>query len=102
MSALSRVAVDNHKHIGERGDTAAPVCRIIPGNTIAIYRMADHGADVMYGNMNRATRSAQELRLVLNLVRPRYFVPIHGEYRRWINTRGWPSTCAIRAWKRRS
>ena len=91
MSALSRVAVDNHKHISaERGDTVVLSSRIIPGNEKPIYRMVDHlarrGADVMYGNMNPPLHvsghgSVEELRLVLNLVRPRYFVPIHGEYR---------------------
>ena len=91
MSALSRVAVDNHKHISaERGDTVVLSSRIIPGNEKPIYRMVDHlarrGADVMYGTMNPPLHvsghaSAEELRLVLNLVRPRYFVPIHGEYR---------------------
>ena len=91
MSALSRVAVDNHKHISaERGDTVVLSSRIIPGNEKLIYRMVDHlarrGADVMYGSMNPPLHvsghaSVEELRLVLNLVRPRYFVPIHGEYR---------------------
>jgi len=91
MSALSRVAVDNHKHISvERGDTVALSSRIIPGNEKPIYRMVDHlarrGADVLYGAMSPPLHvsghgSIEELRLVLNLVRPRYFVPIHGEYR---------------------
>ncbi len=91
MSALSRVAVDNHKHISvERGDTVVLSSRIIPGNEKPIYRMVDHlarrGADLMYGSMNPPLHvsghaSIEELRLVLNLVRPRYFVPIHGEYR---------------------
>jgi ribonuclease J len=91
MSALSRVAVDNHKHISvERGDTVALSSRIIPGNEKAIFRMIDHlsrrGADVLYGSMNPPLHvsghaSAEEMKLVLNLVRPRYFMPIHGEYR---------------------
>jgi ribonuclease J len=91
MSALSRVAVDNHKHISvERGDTVALSSRIIPGNEKSIFRMIDHlerrGADVLYGSMNPPLHvsghaSIEELKLVLNLVRPRYFVPIHGEYR---------------------
>jgi ribonuclease J len=64
--------------------------RIIPGNEKAIFRMIDHmsrrGTDVMYGTMNPPLHvsghgSVEELRLVLNLVRPRYFMPIHGEYR---------------------
>ncbi len=91
MSAMSRVAVDNHKSLSiEPGDTVAVSARIIPGNEKAIYRMMNHlarrGADVIYGTMNPPIHvsghgSSEELRLVLNLVRPKYFVPIHGEYR---------------------
>ena len=91
MSALSRVAVDNHKHISvSPGDMVVLSSRIIPGNEKTIFRMIDHlskrGADVLYGSMNPPLHvsghgSMEELRLVLNLVRPRYFVPIHGEYR---------------------
>jgi ribonuclease J len=91
MSALSRVAVDNHKHVSvEKGDTVVLSSRIIPGNEKAIFRMIDHmarrGADVLYGSMNPPLHvsghaSVEEMRLVLNLVRPRYFMPIHGEFR---------------------
>src|ERR1022692_519920 len=91
MSALSRVAVDNHKHISvEEGDTVVLSSRIIPGNEKGIFRMIDHmarrGADVLYGSMNPPVHvsghaSMEEMKLVLNLVRPRYFVPIHGEFR---------------------
>jgi ribonuclease J len=91
MSALSRVAVDNHKHLSiETGDIVALSARIIPGNEKAIYRMMNHiarrGADLVYGSMNPPIHvsghgSAEELRLILNLVRPKYFVPVHGEYR---------------------
>jgi len=91
MSALSRVAVDNHKHVAvERGDTVVLSSRIIPGNEKPIYRMIDHmsrrGADVLYGSMNPPLHvsghgSIEEMKLVLNLVRPKYFMPIHGEYR---------------------
>lgn len=91
MSALSRIAVDNHKSISvEKGDTVVLSARVIPGNEKAIGRMMNHlakrGADVIYGTMNPPVHvsghgSAEELKLVLNLVRPRYFIPIHGEYR---------------------
>jgi ribonuclease J len=91
MSALSRVAVDHHKNISvTAGDTVVLSSRIIPGNEKAIFRMIDHlskrGADVLYGSMNSPLHvsghgSMEELRLVLNLVRPRYFIPVHGEYR---------------------
>jgi len=91
MSALSRVAVDNHKHLYlQPGDTVVFSSRIIPGNEKAIYRLMNHvarrGAELVYGNMKPPIHvsghaSEEELKLVLNLVRPRYFVPIHGEYR---------------------
>lgn len=91
MSALSRLAVDNHKNLSiTPGDMVVLSSRIIPGNEKTIFRMIDHlskrGADVLYGSMNPPLHvsghgSMEELRLVLNLVRPRYFVPIHGEYR---------------------
>jgi ribonuclease J len=91
MSALARVAVDNHKHASvEKGDTVVLSSRIIPGNEKAIFRMIDHmarrGADVLYGSMNPPLHvsghaSVEEMKLILNLVRPRYFMPIHGEFR---------------------
>src|SRR3954469_21886976 len=91
MSALARVAVDNHKHISvDHGDTVVLSARIIPGNEKAIFRMIDHmsrrGAEVLYGSMNPPLHvsghgSVEEMKLVLNLVRPRYFMPIHGEFR---------------------
>ena len=91
MSALSRIAVDNHKNMSVQAeDTVVLSSRIIPGNEKGIYRMINHfakrGAEVIYGPMNPPVHvsghgSAEELKLVLNLVRPRYFVPVHGEYR---------------------
>ncbi len=90
MSAMSRVAVDNHKHLRiERGDLVVHSARIIPGNEKAIGRMMNHvarrGAEVVAGQMSPPVHvsghaSQEELKLLLNLVRPRYFVPIHGEY----------------------
>ena len=91
MSALSRVAVDNHKSLKlSAGDTVVFSSRLIPGNEKPIYRLIDHisrrGAEVIYGHMNPPVHvsghaSSGELKLLLNLLRPRYFVPIHGEYR---------------------
>ncbi|HVV45202.1 MAG TPA: ribonuclease J, partial [Bryobacteraceae bacterium] len=75
MSALSRVAVNNHKHISvDEGDMVVLSSRIIPGNEKTIFRMVDHlsrrGADVIYGSMNPPLHvsghgSMEELRLVL-------------------------------------
>ena len=92
MSALSRAAVDNHKHAHiEKGDTVVLSSRIIPGNEKAIYRMIDHlfrrQAYVIYDDGSlppvhvSGHASQEELQLIINLVRPRYFIPIHGEYR---------------------
>ena len=92
MSALSRAAVDNHKHARiEKGDTVVLSSRIIPGNEKAIYRMIDHlfrrGARVIYEDGSSPPvhvsghASQEELKLIINLVKPRYFIPIHGEYR---------------------
>jgi ribonuclease J len=91
MSALARVAVDNHKTLSlDAGDTVALSARIIPGNEKAIYRMINHlakrGVETVYGSMNPPVHvsghaSADELKLILNLVRPKYFMPVHGEFR---------------------
>jgi ribonuclease J len=92
MSALSRAAVDNHKHAKiEKGDTVVLSSRIIPGNEKTIYRMIDHlfrrEAYVIYDDgtyppVHVSGHGCQdELKLIINLVKPRYFIPIHGEYR---------------------
>jgi ribonuclease J len=92
MSALSRAAVDSHKHARiEAGDTVVLSSRIIPGNEKAIYRMIDHlyrrDATVVYEDGSHPPihvsghASQEELKLIINLVKPRYFIPIHGEYR---------------------
>src|SRR5256886_13366885 len=92
MSALSRAAVDNHKHARiEPGDTVVLSSRIIPGNEETIYRMIDHlfrrEAHVIYEDGSSPPvhvsghASQEELKLIINLVKPRYFIPIHGEYR---------------------
>ena len=92
MSALSRAAVDNHKHAKiEKNDTVVLSSRIIPGNEKAIYRMIDHlfrrDAHVIYDDGSNPPihvsghASQEELKLIINLVKPRYFIPIHGEYR---------------------
>jgi ribonuclease J len=92
MSALSRAAVENHKHAKiEKGDTVVLSSRIIPGNERAIYRMVDHlfrrEAHVIYDDGSTPPvhvsghASQEELKLIINLVKPKYFIPVHGEYR---------------------
>jgi ribonuclease J len=91
MSSLSRIAVDNHRHVSvEENDTVILSARIIPGNEKPIFRMLDHmfrrRALVYYDNSGGMIHvsghaSQEEQKLILQLVKPRYFVPVHGEYR---------------------
>lgn len=92
MSALSRAAVDNHKHAKiEAGDTVLLSSRVIPGNEKSIFSMIDHlyrrNAKVIYddgasGLIHVSGHASQEeLRLMINLLRPKFFVPVHGDYR---------------------
>ncbi len=92
MSALSRAAVANHKFARiDAGDTVLLSSRIIPGNEKSIYRMIDHlerrDANVIHDDGTAGLihvsghASQEELRLMINLVRPKFFVPIHGDYR---------------------
>ena len=90
MSSLTRIARNRHKNIKiKEGDTVILSSRFIPGNEKAItsiindlYRM---GADVVYEKVSDIHSSGhayqEELKLMLNLVKPKYFIPIHGEYR---------------------
>lgn len=92
MSALSRMAVDNHRLLDlHENDTVILSARIIPGNEKAISRMIDHlfrRRVLVYYESGRSApihvsghASQEEMKLLLNLVKPKYFVPIHGEYR---------------------
>jgi ribonuclease J len=92
-SALVRIAMDAHKQVSlAPGDTVVLSSRIIPGNERAISSLVNHlyrrGAVVYYDRMApvhvSGHASQEELKLVLNLVRPRHFVPVHGEYRHLI------------------
>jgi len=90
QAALSRIAIDDHRFVKLAPDDAVVLsARAIPGNEKAIARAMSHvarrGADVVTPDIKHVHvsghGSAEELKLVLSLVRPRYFVPIHGEYR---------------------
>ncbi|MFO0754269.1 MAG: ribonuclease J [Thermodesulfovibrionales bacterium] len=90
MSVLSRIATDEHKQIRvKEGDTVILSAKIIPGNERSIGRIINHlmrrGADVIYEKVSEihvsGHASKEELKLMMNLVRPRFFMPIHGEYR---------------------
>jgi ribonuclease J len=90
MSALSRLAIDDHRYVKiSPDDTVVLSARAIPGNEKAIGRVINHisrrGAEVVHEGIKHVHVSGhgseEELKLMLSLVRPRYFVPIHGEFR---------------------
>jgi len=91
MSSLSRIAVDNHRFVSvDENDSVILSARIIPGNEKSIFRMLDHmfrrRALVYYDNSAGTIHvsghaSQEEQKLLLQLVKPKYFIPIHGEYR---------------------
>jgi len=90
LSALARIAQRNHNFVHlVPGDTVVLASSLIPGNENAVYRvingLARLGANVVHkGNALvhvSGHASAEECKLLLNLLRPKYFLPIHGEYR---------------------
>jgi ribonuclease J len=90
MAALSRIAIDDHRHVKlEEDDTVVFSARSIPGNEKQIGRVMNHiayrGAEVIHEGLKHVHvsghGSAEELKLMLSLVRPKFFIPVHGEYR---------------------
>jgi ribonuclease J len=90
MSSLSRMAMGDHKHLEvTKGDLIIVSARKIPGNERAASNVINHlfkrGAEVLYEEVARVHVSGHaqrdEQRRLLELVKPRYFVPVHGEYR---------------------
>ncbi len=90
MSALSRMAANEHKHFQIRkGDTIILSSKMIPGNERGITRIINHlfkhGAEVFYEKVSEihvsGHASKEELKLMLSLIKPKYFIPVHGEYR---------------------
>jgi ribonuclease J len=89
-AALSRIAIDDHRFVSlKEGDRVVISARAIPGNEKAIGRVMNHIARRGVAVVTESNKhvhvsghgSEEELKLVLSLVRPKYFVPIHGEYR---------------------
>ncbi len=91
MSSMSRIAVDNHRFVSvDENDTVILSARIIPGNEKPIFRMLDNmfrrRALVYYENSSGTIHvsghaSQEEQKLILQLCKPKYFIPVHGEYR---------------------
>jgi len=90
MSVLTRIAFDGHKWIKlKRGDTIVFSSKIIPGNERTIHNVINNlyrrGTEVIYESVEAIHASGhahrEELKWLIGLVRPKFFVPIHGEYR---------------------
>jgi ribonuclease J len=90
LSGLNRMALDEHKEVKIRpGDMVILSSRIIPGNEKGIYRMINHffrrGAEVVHEGIARVHVSGhahrEDMRTLISLCKPRYLIPIHGEFR---------------------
>jgi len=96
LSALMRIALGDHKQIElEEGDTVILSSKFIPGNEKSISDLINNlyrrGAEVFYETTSEihvsGHASREELKLVHNLVKPQYFIPVHGEYRHLVKHR---------------
>ena len=92
-SALTRMANQDHQHVKiVEGDTVILSASAVPGNEALVHRTVDNlfklGAKVLYNRIAdvhvRGHAAQEELKIVHTLVRPRYFVPVHGEYRHMV------------------
>jgi ribonuclease J len=90
MAALPRIAINDHRHVSlEPDDVVVFSSRVIPGNEKSVGRVMNHiakrGASIVTEEDKHVHVSGhgsrEELKLLISLVRPRFFVPIHGEYR---------------------
>jgi len=94
MSALTRMSMHTHKYVKiSSGDTVVISARAIPGNEVSISKTINNlfklGAEVVYENVSEVHvsghASQEELKWMFNMVKPKYFMPIHGEYRHLVH-----------------
>ena len=104
MSALSRMAFDNHKQVEiSNGDLVILSANPIPGNEKTVYRLVNElfkkGAEVIYERLAEVHVSGhacrEELKMMLALTKPKYFMPVHGEYRHLVSHANLAVTCGV-------
>jgi ribonuclease J len=104
MSAMTRLAERSHRQLSIHfGDTVIMSSRFIPGNTKAINKVINRlyklGAEVLYEKVQAVHASGhahrEELKLMLNTVKPKFFVPIHGEYRHLVKHADLAQECGV-------
>jgi len=104
MSAMTRLATDQHKNLFvAEGDTVVLSARQIPGNEPAISRLISHcykrGARVIDSSIARVHVSGhgsqEDLKILIEAIRPRFLVPIHGEHRQLYRHRDWAAELGI-------
>jgi ribonuclease J len=97
MSALARMTFDEHKQVEiKEGDTVVISARVIPGNERSIARIINNlyrqGAKVYYEKVSEihvsGHASQEEQKLMINMIKPKFFMPIHGEYRHLVTHAG--------------
>jgi len=104
MSAMTRLIEGTHRQLRVHpGDTVVMSSRFIPGNTKAITKAINNlyrlGAEVLYEKVKEVHASGhahrEELKTMLETVRPKYFIPIHGEYRHLIKHCDLAKECGV-------
>ncbi len=104
MSALTRLSEGTHKQLRiHKGDTVIMSSRIIPGNTKAINRVINNlyrlGAEVLYEKVEAVHASGhahvEELKIMLNTVKPKFFIPTHGEFRHLVKHANLAKECGV-------
>ena len=104
LASLSRIAMEEHRHVHiKRGDLVIMSSRFIPGNVVAITKVINRlyklGAEVLYERVQAIHASGhahrEELRIMIETVRPKYFVPLHGEYRHLVKHARLATECGV-------
>ena len=104
LSALTRLSEGTHKQLKiHKGDTVIMSSRIIPGNTKAITRVINnlyrYGAEVLYEKVEEVHASGhahiEELKIMLNTVKPKFFIPTHGEFRHLVKHANLAKECGV-------